>query len=136
MHRRSVYLPGVRVMSKTENLMRNCRRSNRQTVSVLLSLDFNKTVSELKVYYKQNDNWVEDNGTFSKTGIELGGRKGNVEFFAAVPGMVKIVATSPNGVSGEMTDIDLVDIIDKKCTDDHSDTETGKQPDERYLPLR
>ena len=83
--------------------------------SVLLSLDFNKTVSELKVYYKQNDNWVEDNGTFSKTGIELGGRKGNVEFFAAVPGMVKIVATSPNGVSGEMTDIDLVDIIDKNA---------------------
>lgn len=83
--------------------------------SVLLSLDFNKTVSELKVYYKQNDNWVEDDGTFSKAGIELGGRKGNVEFFAAVPSEVKIVATSPNGVSGELTGIDLVDIIDKNA---------------------
>lgn len=83
--------------------------------SVVLSLDFNKTTSELKVYYKQNDNWVEDPGTFSKTNIELGGRKGTVEFFEAVPGIVKITATAPNGVTNELTDINLVKIIDKEA---------------------
>lgn len=86
--------------------------------SVVLSLDFNKTTSELKVYYKQNDNWVEDPGTFSKTNIELGGRKGTVEFFEAVPGIVKITANGTYtvtfaDVAGNVTEKEFaVDTID------------------------
>ena len=82
--------------------------------SVILKLDFSKTVSELKVYYKDNENWVEDKDGFSKTNIELGGRSATVEFTDKVPGIVKVVATSPNGKSNQIEDIDLVDIIDKK----------------------
>lgn len=83
--------------------------------SVIVSLDFDKTVSELKVYYKDNENWIEDTNIFSATTIELGGRKGKVEFKDSVPSIVKIVATSPNGMSNEISDIDLVGIIDKKA---------------------
>ena len=81
--------------------------------SVTLSLDFDKTVSELKVFYKKGDSWIEDKNTFSKTLIELGGRKGKVQFKEAVPGIVKVVAKSPNGMSSELSDIDLEGIIDK-----------------------
>ena len=81
--------------------------------SVTLSLDFDKTVSELKVFYQKGDTWVEDKNTFSKTFIELGGRTAKVEFNNKVLGIVKVVATSPNGMSNEITDIDLVGIIDK-----------------------
>lgn len=81
--------------------------------SVTLSLDFDKTVSELKVFYKKGDSWIEDKNVFSKTLIELGGRKGKVQFKEAVPGIVKVVAKSPNGMSSELSDIDLEGIIDK-----------------------
>lgn len=82
--------------------------------SVTLSLDFDKTVSQLEVEYYQDGSWIIEDGTFSKTVIELGGRKGKVEFRKAVPGIVKIVATSPNGMSNELSDINLVGIIDKQ----------------------
>lgn len=84
-------------------------------VSVTLALDFNKTVSEIKVYYKKDSSWILDDGSFSSTLIELGGRKAKVEFKEKVPGIVKVVATSPNGMSNELTDIDLQGIVDKEA---------------------
>lgn len=81
--------------------------------SVTLSLDFDKTVSQLEVQYYQDESWIIDDGEFSKTFIELGGRKGKVDFIAAVPEKVRVVATSPNGMRSELSDIDLVGIIDK-----------------------
>lgn len=93
--------------------------------SVTLSLDFDKTVSELKVYYEDNGTWTLDNGTFSKTTIELGGRKGKVEFKDNVPGTVKVVAASPNGMSSELPDIDLKGIIDKSAPKITSDMTKG-----------
>lgn len=83
--------------------------------SVTLSLDFDKTVSQLEVEYYQDGSWIIEDGSFSKTEIELGGRKGKVVFKDAVPGIVRIVATSPNGMSNELYDIDLVGIIDKEA---------------------
>lgn len=84
-------------------------------VSVTLALYFNKTVSEIKVYYKKDSSWILDDGSFSSTLIELGGRKAKVEFKEKVPGIVKVVATSPNGMSNELTDIDLQGIVDKEA---------------------
>ena len=42
-------------------------------------------------------------------------KKGKVEFKDAVPGEVKIVATSPNGKSNELSGINLIGIIDKQA---------------------
>lgn len=83
--------------------------------SVTLLLDFNKTVSELQVFYKDGDEWVEDKGSFSTPSIDLGGRTGKVVFDKSSPGKVKVVATSPNGKSNEISDINLVGIIDRKA---------------------
>lgn len=83
--------------------------------SVTLLLDFNKTVSELKVFYKDGDNWIEDTEGFSASTIDLGGRSGKIVFKESAPGMVKVVATSPNGKSSEISDINLVGIIDKNA---------------------
>ena len=83
--------------------------------SVTLLLDFNKTVSELQVLYKDGDNWTLDNGGFSTPSIDLGGRTGKIVFHESAPGMVKVVATSPNGKSNEISGINLVGIIDRKA---------------------
>lgn len=81
--------------------------------SVTLLLDFSKTVSELQVFYKDGENWTLDNGSFSTPTIDLGGRTGNIVFHKSAPGTIKVVATSPNGKSSEISDINLVGKIDK-----------------------
>lgn len=83
--------------------------------SITLLLDFNKTVSELQVFYKDGDNWTLDNGGFSTPSIDLGGRTGKIVFHESAPGMVKVVATSPNGKSNEISGINLVGIIDRNA---------------------
>lgn len=81
--------------------------------SVTLLLDFNKTVSKLQVFYKTGEDWIEDSGSFSTASIDIGGRSGKVVFDKPVAGIIKVVATSPNGISNEISDIDLVGKIDK-----------------------
>ena len=83
--------------------------------SVTLSLDFNKTVSELQVFYKDGEDWTLDKGGFSTPSLDLGGRTGKVVFNESAPGPVKVVATSPNGKSNEISGINLVGIIDRKA---------------------
>lgn len=83
------------------------------TSSVTVLLDFNKTVSNLEVFYKDGEEWIPDKGSFSTPSIDMGGRSGKVVFDESVPGMVKLVATSPNGKSSEISDINLIGIIDK-----------------------
>lgn len=83
--------------------------------SVTLMLDFNKTVSELQVFYKDGENWTLDKGDFSTSTIDLGGRTGKIVFDKSAPGVIKVVATSPNGKSNEISDINLVGIIDRKA---------------------
>lgn len=81
--------------------------------SVTLLLDFNKTVSKLQVFYKDGDDWTEDKGSFSTPTIDLGGRTGKIVFHESAPGMIKVVASSPNGKSSEISDINLIGKIDK-----------------------